>query len=132
VSDAPEDTGPEREAVGPGKPPREHQFKPGNPGRPKGSRNKLGEAFLTDLLEDWQENGKAAIAQTRTEKPAEYVKVVASILPKQVEIREDLFDGLSDEQLAAIIALADREAESIADAGAANGEEPAAGVSPLH
>lgn len=27
-------------------PPIEHQFKPGNPGRPKGSRNKLGEAFL--------------------------------------------------------------------------------------
>lgn len=104
----------------------------GNPaGRPKGSRSKLGEAFLTDLLEDWQANGKAAIQKTREEKPADYVKVVASILPKQVEIKEDLFDGLTDEQLAAIIALADREGAGGAEAGGPEGAQPAQGVPTL-
>ena len=35
--------------VGPGRPPVAHQFKPGNPGRPKGARNKLGEQFIAAL-----------------------------------------------------------------------------------
>jgi hypothetical protein len=38
-------------------------FKSGNPGRPKGSRNKLGEAFLDALHADWQEHGTEAIAR---------------------------------------------------------------------
>ncbi|HAH11511.1 MAG TPA: hypothetical protein DCL48_15565, partial [Alphaproteobacteria bacterium] len=42
---APDNTGQKRG----GTPPVEHQFKPGNPGRPKGARNKLGEAFLSDM-----------------------------------------------------------------------------------
>jgi hypothetical protein len=40
------------------------------------------------------------------ERPAEYVKVVASILPKQLEIKENTFDGVTDEQLEALIAAA--------------------------
>ncbi len=36
----PDTTGRKREGVGRGKPPKEHQFKPGNSGRPKGSRHK--------------------------------------------------------------------------------------------
>ena len=71
--------------VGPGKPPVEHQFKPGNPGRPKGARSKLGEAFLEALLEDFTEHGVAAIVKVRDEKPDQYLKVVASILPKEIQ-----------------------------------------------
>ena len=55
----------------------------GNPkGRPQGARSKLGEAFLDDLLADWRVSGKQAIAKTRADKPDQYLKVVASILPK--------------------------------------------------
>jgi len=76
----------------------------GNPlGRPKGSRNKLGEDFIRALQEDFAENGKQAIVEVRTERPHEYLKVVASILPKQVEIKEGNFDGFSEEQLAALV-----------------------------
>lgn len=93
--------------------------KSGNPeGRPKGSRNKLGEDFLKALQEDFQENGKAAIAEVRADRPHEYLKVIASILPKQVEIKEGAFDGISDEQLAALVYAA-RSALGVAEGGGA-------------
>ena len=37
----------------------------GGPGRPKGSRNRLGEDFLGVLYADWSENGAAVIAEVR-------------------------------------------------------------------
>lgn len=79
---------------------KDTQFQPGNPGRPKGSRNKLGEAFLADLLTDWEAHGKVAIEATRESKPDAYLKVVASILPKEMNLRVNDFDDLTDEQLA--------------------------------
>ena len=57
----------------------------GNPaGRPKGARAKLGEAFIDALLDDWNKNGVQAIINMRDEKAGDYVKVIASILPKEI------------------------------------------------
>lgn len=72
-------------------------FQPGNPGRPKGSRNKLAEAFIADLVADWEQHGSEAIVQVREERPHEYLKVVASILPKEIKI--DRNDDMTDDQL---------------------------------
>lgn len=86
------------------------QFAPGNnanpTGRPKGARSKLGEDFLSALQKDFEANGIAVIAEVRETKPHEYLKVVASLLPKQVELKEGTFDGFSDEQLTAIAVAA--------------------------
>lgn len=72
----------------------------GNPkGRPKGSRNKLGEAFLEDMLEDWEAHGKEAIATVRDEKPDAYLKVVASILPKDLNVNINPMEEASDDEL---------------------------------
>ena len=57
------------EKTGKRMPPVEHQFKPGNPGRPKGSRNKLGEAFIEDLHIAWEKHGMAAIEATIKNQP---------------------------------------------------------------
>jgi hypothetical protein len=70
-------------------------------GRPKGSRNKLSEAFIQDFYADWIDNGAAAIVTMRKEKPHEYVKVAAGLLPKELKIERA--DELSDSELDARI-----------------------------
>lgn len=91
----PETTGEKRKPV----PPVEHQFKAGNPGRPKGSRNKLGEAFLEALHEDFTKHGVTAIETVRSEKPDQYLKVIASILPKELNVNVNDTDAMTDDEL---------------------------------
>ena len=57
--------------------------KPG-PGRPLGSRNRLGTAFLEALQRDFEQHGPSAIAECREKKPDKYVAICASLLPKEV------------------------------------------------
>ena len=59
----------------------------GNPkGRPKGSRNKLSEEFLAALLADFQDHGAEVIQAVRTEKPDQYLKVIAAVLPREMQL----------------------------------------------
>lgn len=125
------------EKTGKPMPPVEHQFKPGNPGRPKGSRNKLGEAFLADLLANWEKHGAETIEAVRVDKPDAYLKVVASILPKELNIKVNELDELSDEQierqLAAVIAqLADAGFDALTRIAEAKGAEPAGELPAVH
>ena len=57
----------------------------GGPGRPKGARNKLSEALLQALADDFEANGAAVIEQVHTERPHDYLKVCASVMPKRLE-----------------------------------------------
>src|SRR5262249_48708145 len=71
------------------------RFLPGNSGyggRPKGSRNRLAEAFIAALADDFETNGPQAIAQCREKTPHKYLSVIASLLPKeaQIEISQDI------------------------------------------
>ena len=73
----------------------------GNPaGRPKGSRHKLSESVIADIVESWAKHGKSALETTAVKEPSVYVRVVASVLPKEVEttIRTEL-DGMTADQL---------------------------------
>lgn len=75
-------------------------------GRPRGSRVKLSEAFLAALCEDFMQHGAATIERVRIDKPDAYLKVIAAILPKQIEVTESPFDEMTDEELAAIVKAA--------------------------
>lgn len=105
----------------------------GNPnGRPKGSRNKLGEAFLDDMYADWQENGIAVIQAVRTDKPEVYLKVVASILPKDVNLNVNTMDELTDEQLIERIRALDATIRPFLDTQGANGDSEGVGAQTAH
>lgn len=80
------------------------QFMPGNsasPGRPKGARNKLGELLLEALVADFETEGAAAIVKVRTERPQDYLKVIASLLPRELKIEraDELSDAEVDQRL---------------------------------
>ncbi len=58
----------------------------GNPaGRPLGARSKFSLAFYDDLLDVWTEHGKEAMVMTAKKDPATFVRVAASLMPKQVK-----------------------------------------------
>lgn len=59
----------------------------GGPGRPKGSRVKLEEIFLAALVEDFQQHGEQAIRDGRAKDPIAYVRVIAHVLPKELQSR---------------------------------------------
>ena len=80
--------------------------KSGNPGgKPVGSRNRLQGDFMREMADDFAEHGKAAIVQCRTEKPDVYVKVIASLMPRELEIKQPLDDLSEDELIAGVAAL---------------------------
>ena len=83
----------------------ETQFKPSNKlgGRPKGSRDRLTSAFIDALAEDFEANGTTAIERCREGDPAAYLRLVASLVPKTVNVdREvtllDYFAALAAEE----------------------------------
>ena len=80
------------------------QFKVGNPGRPKGARNKLAEAFVKALHKDFEEHGEQAIERARDEKPDQYLKVIASLLPKEIDVGENFATALKESRDAAVAA----------------------------
>jgi hypothetical protein len=66
----------------------------GNPaGRPKGSRNALGEAFLEALQQDFLKGGASAIEACRIQSPHIYVKIIAGILPREMSVGADTSDA---------------------------------------
>jgi hypothetical protein len=77
----------------------------GNPaGRPKGSRNKLSEEFFRDLCDAWQAFGKPALETMAMLYPVEFVRLVASLMPRELEATTTVPERMSTAQLEAIIA----------------------------
>jgi hypothetical protein len=85
---------------------RAKPFEVGNtlsPGRPRGARNKLARRFLEDCLADWHEHGAAALRICRMEDPVAYCRMMASIVPRELEITATSVAELADDELEKMI-----------------------------
>ena len=51
------------------------------------------------MLEVWQEKGKAAIEATAKDHPEKFVSIVAGILPKELNVKTNPLEELSEDEL---------------------------------
>lgn len=92
-------------------------------GRPKGSRNKFAEQFFRDFHTDWEKHGIEALAACRKEDPATYCRIAATLIPKELHLKEGesiletFLEQFTDQQLDQLIA--GLTALGIADSGKA-------------
>lgn len=87
-----------------------HLFGPGNNanprGRPKGSRNRLGEEFVAALRADFEKHGVDVIEKVRVDAPARYLAVIARVIPQEIKIDEvSALEGIDSRILDAIVRL---------------------------
>ncbi len=73
----------------------------GNPaGKPKGARHKLQEDFLKDVLAAWEDKGAVAIDEMIADKPGDFVKMVAGLMPKEATLNINDTSDLTDDEIA--------------------------------
>ena len=58
-------------------------------------------AFIEDLYAAWEKHGMAAIEATAKNHPAQFLKVIAMLMPKDLNLNINPYANLSDEQLTA-------------------------------
>jgi hypothetical protein len=94
-------------------------FQPGRAktgGRRKGVKDRIGTMFLEELAKDFEEHGPEIIKIARIERPVEYLKIVASTLPREFEITDSRLEDISDNELDALIELARQQRAIIVSA----------------
>ena len=77
-------------------------------GRRRGSRNKLTERFLDTIANDFAEHGAEAISRVRIDDPATYLKIVGSLVPRELILDREQAPAIdsevvTDEELAEVI-----------------------------
>src|SRR5262245_15288230 len=101
------------------------RFKPGQPktgGRRKGTKDRIATALLESIASDFEQYGHEAVIIARKEGPVEYLRVVASLLPKEFEITtRNIANELSDDELEALIEHARHQRELAASRGDTDG-----------
>jgi hypothetical protein len=102
-------------------------FEPGRKksgGRTKGARNKLSMAFVEALGKEFDAHGEEAIRIMRKENPADFLKIIAAIVPKEFEITDSRLNEIPDDELDAFIEFAKRHLARGIAANADSGKEP--------
>ncbi len=89
-------------------------------GRPTGARDRLRNNFLSALADDFKENGVAAIQAMRVQDPSGYVRAIASLMPKEMDVNHQVnpIEQLTDEQLSQLVDATER---FLAQGGSAEG-----------
>src|SRR3954468_11343575 len=78
-------------------------------GRPRHVRERFTQAFMTDLNSTWQKQGKPCLDKLAKTDPATFVRVCASLIPKEVKLEASSpLSDLSEAELAALVSAAQR------------------------
>jgi hypothetical protein len=65
----------------------------------KGARDRLSAALLTKFADGFEQHGEGVIAKVRENEPATYLRIAATIIPKELEMAAGPIDGLSDDEV---------------------------------
>ena len=65
----------------------------------------MGEDFVAALQADFAEHGAKVIEAVRIERPDQYLKVIASIVPKELMVKTDPIGDMSDNELESALAF---------------------------
>lgn len=79
---------------------------PENHGRPGTYKDRLTRDFLKEMAADFEIHGAATIVRVREEEPAQYLRIAASLVPKEFNVTRPL-DGIDDEKLAILAQFAE-------------------------
>jgi hypothetical protein len=83
-----------------------------SPGRPRGARNRLASRVFEDIFAHWSApaapgselcKGQEALETLYKEKPGEYLRLTASVLPKEF-VFENVVSDLDDDQIDDLLA----------------------------
>lgn len=69
-------------------------------GRPKGSRHRISEDFLRDFHNAWEQHGVEALNKVAEDKPHEFVRAAVSLLPKELHVKTDALEDMSEHDIA--------------------------------
>lgn len=81
-------------------------------GRKKGSRNRLTETFIAAIEADFAEYGPEALAKLRADDPAAYLRIVASLVPRDLVMKREQERDFSDFTFSEIMEMIDRERQN--------------------
>ena len=68
------------------------------------SRGLLADRFISELYDDWKEHGTATLSLVRRDRPHEYLKIIAALMPRDITVAAAPLGEISDEDLARLIA----------------------------
>jgi hypothetical protein len=81
-------------------------YMPNAAGNNGAARVKLQRKYFDALLADFAEHGEAAIKIMRMEEPSAYIRVIASLMPKEFTVTDNALGDMSDEDLQQLLARA--------------------------
>ena len=78
-------------------------------GRKKGSRNRLTETFIAAIETDFADYGPETLARLRANDPAAYLRIVVSLVPRDLLLKREQFPDYSDHTIEELEDLLKRE-----------------------
>ena len=103
---------------------KQHWWKPGQSGNPAGqkpgvTRRVLSDQFFQDCFDAWKEKGRDVIDKTIKDNPGLFLKIIASLMPRQLDVDNP---DLTRDRIRRAIAICEQLESAIAGSGSGDSE----------